>query len=142
MTLKRKNIAITVLTATLMASGIITTANAAVYNASSDTVIVQKNHTVNSDTKTEKTSATGSNGYITFNSRIPATDTVIVYIKNSKNNIVSTDRGRFSGVSAGTMKTLQYLSGKGSKGNKFYPSFSLDNGSQSSSLSISYTFEP
>ncbi len=125
-----------------MASGIITTANAAVYDTSSGSVTLQQGFTVDSETKTEKTSATGSNGYITFKSRIPATDTVIVYIKNTKDNIVSTDKGRFSGVSAGTMKTLEYLSGKGMKGNKFCPSFSLAKGSQSSSLSVSYTFEP
>lgn len=142
MNLKHRNIAITAFTAALLASGILATANAAQYDAISSLVEIERGSTVETKSRVQKKTPSGSDAFITFNNAISPYDTVIVHIKNEKGNVVSTDDGRWRAVSAGTTKRLQYLPNKGKFGNAFYPVFSLDNGSQSSSIYMSYEFIP
>lgn len=143
MNLRRKNIAITALMAALMASGILATANAASVLKIEGEVKVKKDSTTeDSGVQAEKITASGSDASITFNSTISPNDKIIVYVKNQNDNIVSTDKGRWNAVSSGTKKALEYLPNKGKKGNSFYPSFSLDNGSLSSNLTVRFSFQP
>ena len=140
MSLKRKNIAITALTAALLTSGILATANAAT-GTYSGTVTVYRDSTTNVNVATEKTTASGSDAKITFGSAISANDRLVVYIKNQNDNVVSYT-GSFYNISAGKPQSLSYMPNKGKKGNSFYPCFSLNSSSMSTSITTSYTFQP
>ena len=142
MNLRRKNAAIAILTATLMASGIMTTANAAEDDWVSGSVTVQRNYVVDSAISVKKNSASGSAGYIKIQSAIPANDTVYVNIKNQNDNIVSTGDCQCRNITSETTKAISYQPNKGKKGNSFYPSFTLAANSYSPSFPLKYEFKP
>lgn len=141
MTIKTKNIAIAALTAVILASGVMATANAAQNDISTGSFTAYRGDKEKKGIATKKTTLTGTSATITFDSNIPANDQLDVYIRNQNDNVVSAT-GHWRNVSKGTPEHLMYLEGKGKQGNTFYPCFYLHQSSQSSSLWVSYTFEP
>ena len=105
-------------------------------------IIVSRGNSVQEGVGKVKENASGSDAVVTIHTNIASNDHLQVYFRNKNDNVVSVQAADFSGTISGMTKTVKYRDGKGKKGNRFFPVFSLTYESYSSNLNIKYVYNP
>lgn len=88
----------------------------------------------------EKTSETGTAAKVTIHQNISEKNSVKVVSINADGDRVSGNAASFHYDTANTTKNIPYLSGKGKKGNKFRPKFTLATGSADKTLKFTFSY--